>query len=389
MADGELSLILPCKSDATSLCIQLRYFHRTESESELKVVDNFQNTHIRTALPLIFRNTHNTRYAMSCGEVDGPMILGYCCGGKQIDDDIYLDTHSSVFSGSYTAKSVSDDDSVATSVVAAVNDLASGKLVLELGADLVRSASEMVIGQGLQVLKDIEFDAGSDTSSFFTHDDVEDGEDTSTYVRMDDMTLISIRSGSTAEVTKEESPALTPSEKAANAHSAAVSALHKKQADALEELRRLGEEKRSVDGDTPVTFCKNSVMEELLEEADEEDDESSGGETDDAKYANMGMSITQATESVGKYPTPLVVHQIPPPPTPPPPPEEDSSSTNALPPDFVPFWLDPPAPQDLTPATPAWVLKREEAKRKKAAREQKLLKAVPSFLRKGTFGRKK
>ena len=323
------------------------------------------------------------------GVVDGPMILGYCCGGKQIDDDIYLETHSSVFSNSYITTSVSDDDSVPTSMVAAVKDLASGQLVLELGADLVRSASEMVVGQGLQVLTNIEFDAGTDTStsSFFTDDDIEDGEDTSTYVRMDDVTLVSIKSGSTAAVSKEESPALTPSEKAANAHAAAVAALRQNQAEPIGEYRQINEDEQSVCDVTPDTSSTNSLVEELLEE----EDDSSGAETDDAKCANMGMPITQATESMENYPTPLVVHQIPPPPPPSlPPPEEDTSSTNALPPDFLPFWLDPQAPQDHTPAAPAWVLKRKEATRKKSPHELKLLKAVPSFLKKTrTFRRKK
>ena len=104
----------------------------------------------------------------------------------------------------------------------------------------------------------------------------------------------------------------------------------------------------------------------------------------------MNMPITQATEAVVYHPTPLVVHQIPLPPTPPRPLQDDALSINTLPPDFVPFWSDQPQHLPASPnLTPAWVLKREDAKRKKAAREEKLLKAVPSFLRKRTLGRKK
>ena len=324
------------------------------------------------------------------GEDDGPMILVYCCGGtssdRQIDDDNYLGMHSSVVSKSYTANSVSDNDSVATSVVAAVTDLASGELFLELGADLVRSASEMVAEQGLQVLEAIEFDEGTDTSSFFTDDDIEDGEDTSTFVRMDDMTLVSVRSGTTTEVSMKESPALTRSEKAANAHAATVATLQTEQSGALGKFRRQKEEEHPIGGDTPASLNKHSVAEEILEE----EDDSSGGETDDvnSNYANMDTPITQATESVGHHSTPLVVHQIQLPPTPPRPLQEDASSINALPPDFVPFWSDQPQHLPASPTlTPAWVLQQEVAKRKKAAsREHKLLKAVPSFLRKRTFG---
>ena len=319
------------------------------------------------------------------GEDDGPIILGYCCGGtssdKQLDDDTYLDTHSSVFFNSYTY--VSDDDSVATSVVAAVTDLASGELFLEIGADLVRSASEMVAEQGLQVLEAIEFDASTDTSSFFTDDDIENGEDTSTYVRMDDMTLVSIQSGSTMEVSMKESPALTPSEKAANAHAATVATLRTKQSEGLGKCRRQKEEKHPVVCDTPASLSKHSVAEEILEE----EDDSSGGETDDANYnyANMDTPITQASESVGHHPTPLVVHQIPTPPTPPTPPrplQDDALLINTLPPDFVPFWSEQPQHLPASPnLTPAWVQKREDAKQKKDARKQKLLKAVPSLLK--------
>ena len=314
------------------------------------------------------------------GEDDGPIILGYCCGGtssdKQLDDDTYLDTHSSVFFNSYTY--VSDDDSVATSVVAAVTDLASGELFLEIGADLVRSASEMVAEQGLQVLEAIEFDASTDTSSFFTDDDIENGEDTSTYVRMDDMTLVSIQSGSTMEVSMKESPALTPSEKAANAHAATVATLRTKQSEGLGKCRRQKEEKHPVVGDTPASLSKHSVAEEILEE----EDDSSGGETDDAKYADMDMPIAQATDSVGYNPTPLVENQHPLPPPPPPPPQDDASLINALPPDFVPFWSEQPQHLPASPnLTPAWVQKREDAKQKKDARKQKLLKAVPSLLK--------
>ena len=359
-------------------------------KSELKVDGNFRiegSPYISVQLLFVSSTTSITQMA---GEDDGLMIFGYCCGGnpsdKQLDDDTYLDTHSSIFSNSYTY--VSDDDSVAMSVVAAVTDLASGELFLELGADLVRSASEMVAEQGLQVLEAIELDASTDTSSFFTDHDIEDGEDTSTYVRMDDMTLVSIRSGSSTEVSMKESPALTPSEKAANAHAATVATLQTEQSEAVGKCRRQKEEEHPLGGDAPASLSKHSVAEEILEE----EDDSSGGETDDDNYnyANMDTPITQATESVGYHPTPLVVHQIQLPPTPPTPPrplQDDASSINALPPDFVPFWSDQPQPLPASPTlTPVWVLKREVAKRKKAAREQKLLKAVPSFLRKRTFG---
>ena len=362
-------------------------------ESELKADGNFRiEEPISVQLLFVSSTTSITQdMPIMAGEDDSPMIFGYCCGGnpsdKQLDDDTYLDMHSSVFSNSYTY--VSDDDSVATSVVAAVTDLASGELFLELGADLVRSASEMMVEQGLHVIEAIEFDASTDTSSFFTDDDIEDGEDTSTFVRMDDLTLVSIRSGSTMEVSKKESPALTPSEKAANAHAATVATLQTEQSEALEKCPRQKEEEHPVGGDTPASLSKHSVVDEILKE--EEEDDSSGGETDDdAKYANMDMPITQATESVVYHPTPLVVHQIPLPPTPPRSLQDDALSINTLPPDFVPFWSDQPQHLPASPnLTPAWVLKREDAKRKKAAREEKLLKAVPSFLRKRTLGRKK
>ena len=345
---------------------------------------------------------------------DGPMSLG-CCGTSTMpavseaepqnkkDDDTYLEDFSNSTNSGNVHKHEEEDDevSVAASVVTAVSDLVTGELALELGAEIVRSASEVLFGpcqQEMQILRDIEFDDNTEASSLYTND-TDDAED---------MTLTSLgrirrsfgRSTSSAarkqqvvesvvEEDKAEIPRTSVSDEAVK-YANALATLQQKQAEALEEHHRLKEEEPFIfAAPAPIFPRKPSVAEQVLFEAYEEDI-SAEMTSDESSTSGMFASMKTPDQDDG-FPEPMVVHKI----------HlqgstdaQDMSVTDVLPSDFVPFWTEEPSTS--TPSTTpeeyasACLKILEDKEENKSQRTKKLSKMVPSFLRKRSMiGKKK
>lgn len=335
---------------------------------------------------------------------DGPMSLG-CCGlntpvvskeqQNEKDDDtcleVSLDSSSENSSGQEGTEEDDDDNddaSVAASVVSAVSDLVTGQLALELGAEMVRSASEVLFGQcqqEMQILRDIELDGASEASSLYT-DDTDDADDMTltAFVRIrrsfGRSTSSSARKQQVVEPIEEEEAKMpeTSISKEAEKYVNALAALQQKQAEALEEHHRLKEEERfACAAPTPISPRKPSVAEQVLLEADEEEFSVDMPSDEDESSKN-------GPDQDDGFPEPMVVHKIHPQSSTD---AQDMSLTNVLPSDFVPFWAEPSNPtssssEDFTPA----LLEQTKSQHKK---QKKLSKIVPSFLRKRSMMRKK
>ena len=343
-------------------------------------------------------------------EDDGLMSLG-CCGlntpvvskEQQNDTDLEVSldsTNSKNGSGRDGAEDDDDDASVAASVVSAVSDLVTGQLALELGAETVRSASEVLFGQcqqEMQILRDIEFDGASEASSLYTDDESN---------ASDDMTLTSFgrirrsfgRStpGAKTQVVEErveEDEAEIPRRSVpdeAEKYASALATLHQKQAEALEEHHRLKEEERFIcAAPAPIFPRKPSVAEQVLFEAYEEDISAEMPSDEPSKSGTFASKISPNQDD--GFPEPMVVHKIHPQGSTD---AQDMSVTDVLPSDFVPFWTEEPCTS--TPSTTpeeyasACLKILENKEENKSQRTKKLSKIVPSFLRKRSMmGKKK
>jgi len=328
---------------------------------------------------------------------NGPMSLD-CFGSdspgvsKKGDDGTYLGVSSE-------SSNDDGDDTVSASVVGAVNDLVTGRLVQELGAvgsDIVRSASEVLLGR-CQPLDEIEFDdAYSEASSYST--DFEEA-DASDFVPCRSVPLPPARairrswsfarSNSTGTRSKKESHGDDVQEletlvaQRAEAYANALAALEQKQAEALDEHHRLVQKERSVGAS--LSPRKPSVAEQVLQEAVSFAADASFAASTPSDEGTPANPITLANETTPEpeteYPEPIIKHKIYP--LPKTQPNDDASSTVALPSDFVPFWQEvvAPSPSEIPEdPTPAWVTKREEENMRKERRS----KIIPKFLRKKT-----
>lgn len=344
-----------------------------------------------------------------CISDEGPMSLD-CCGlntpvvskgeeekNQKDDDDTYLEESSNSSNRGDSSKRDAedgddDDDSVAASVVSAVSDLVTGQLALELGAEIVRSASEVLFGQcqqEIQILRDIEFDEATDASSLYT-DDTDDAEEMTLtgFVRIRRSFGRSTSSAGRKQVEpiqeEAEVPETTIAEKAEK-YANALAALQQKQAEALEEHHRLkGEEHFVCAAPAPISSRKPSVAEQVLLEADEED-----FSADMPSDENESMETDKCADQDGGFPEPMVVHKIHPQSSTD---AQDMSSTNALPSDFVPFWTEPSNSPETNSEdfTPSWLENQEGEEQAKSQRKKnKLSKIVPSFLRKRSMMGKK
>ena len=351
--------------------------------------------------------------ALNCcvSDDDGPMSLG-CCGASAIpavskeepqkkkDDDTYLEDFSNSTNSGNVQKHEEEDDevSVAASVVTAVSDLVTGELALELGAEIVRSASEVLFGpcqQEMQILRDIEFDENTEASSLYT-DDTDDAEDMTLtgFVRMrrsfGRSTSSAARKQQVVEAVVEEEEAEIPETKAEK-YANALAALQQKQAEALEEHHRLKEEERSVCAAPASIFPrKPSVAEQVLLEADEEEF-SVDMPSDESESKKNSLASEKDPQKNDGFPEPMVVHKIHPQGSTD---AQDMSVTDVLPSDFVPFWTEEPStsspsttPEEYASACLKILEDKEESK---SQRTKKLSKIVPSFLRKRSMmGKKK
>ena len=339
---------------------------------------------------------------------DGPMSLG-CCGPStsvvsneqknkaEQDDDTYLEVSSdSSNSENKAGCSDKDDASVGASVVTAVSDLVTGQLALDIGTEIVRSASEVLFGpcqQELQILRDIDFDGATEASSLYT-DDTDDAEDMTLtgFVRIRrsfGRSTSSARKQFVEPVEEEEVPETSVAEKAER-YANALAALQQKQAEALEEHHRLKEEEHAMyAAPAPISSRKPSVAEQVLLEADEEDC-SLDMPSDESDSLQKGMIATEThADQDDGFPEPMVVHQIISQSSTD---AQDMSVTNVLPSDFVPFWAELSTTTQSSPEdfTPAWLKLQEEEEEAKSHRKKKnkLSKIVPSFLRKRTMNKK-
>ena len=335
-----------------------------------------------------------------CGLANTPIVSKEQQNKKDDDTDLEVSLDSSNSDNCSRRDEGKDDDddaSVAASVVSAVSDLVTGQLALEIGAEMVRSASEVLFGQcqqELQVLRDIEFDSASEASSLYT-DDSDDA---------DDMTLTSFgrirrslgRSIPGAKTQVVEEPvekdkaeiSRTSASDGAEKYAVALATLQQKQAEALEEHHRLKEEERFVSA-ASIFPRKPSVAEQVLFEAYEEDI-SAEMPSDESSKGGTFASKKNSDEDDG-FPEPMVVHKIHPQGSAD---AQDMSVTDVLPSDFVPFWAEEPStstssttPEEIASACFKILEDKEESK---SQRTKKLSKIVPSFLRKRSMmGKKK
>ena len=340
-----------------------------------------------------------------CGLANTPIVSKEQQNKKDDDTDLEVSLDSSNSdncSGRDEGKDDDDDASVATSVVSAVSDLVTGQLALEIGAEMVRSASEVLFGQcqqEMQVLRDIELDSASEASSLYT-DDSDDAEDMTLtgFVRMrrsfGRSTSSAARKQQVVEPLLEEEKAEIPEtsvSEEAEKYANALAALQQKQAQALEEHHRLKEEERFVSAATASIFPrKPSVAEQVLLEADEEEF-SVDMPSDESESKNNSLASEKGLNQNDGFPEPMVVHKIHPQGSTD---AQDMSVTDVLPSDFVPFWTEEPStsspsttPEEYASACLKILEDKEESK---SQRTKKLSKIVPSFLRKRSMmGKKK
>ena len=338
-----------------------------------------------------------------CGLANTPIVSKEQQNKKDDDTDLEVSLDSSNSdncSGRDEGKDDDDDASVATSVVSAVSDLVTGQLALEIGAEMVRSASEVLFGQcqqEMQVLRDIELDSASEASSLYT-DDSDDAEDMTLtgFVRMrrsfGRSTSSAARKQQVVEPLLEEEKAEIPEtsvSEEAEKYANALAALQQKQAEALEEHHRLKEEERFVSAAPANIFPrKPSVAEQVLLEADEFSADMPSDESDTKKDT---FASEKGLHQDDGFPEPMVVHKIHPQGSTD---AQDMSVTDVLPSDFVPFWTEEPStsspsttPEEYASACLKILEDKEESK---PQRTKKLSKIVPSFLRKRSMmGKKK
>ena len=368
-----------------------------------------------------------------CGkadDVESPRLLSaWCCGATDTDAAREIDTQSESKSSDINsmvksegtrraalAKSSNtsryppivfspvDESKLTMAKQRSIADrsFAESTFALELGAEIVRSASEVLFGpcqQEMQILRDIEFDENTEASSLYT-DDTDDAEDMTLtdFVRMrrsfGRSTSSAARKQQVVEPVLEEEEAEIPEtsvSEEAEKYANALAALQQKQAEALEEHHRLKEEERFVSAAPASIFPrKPSVAEQVLLEADEEEF-SVDMPSDESESKNDSLASEKGPNQNDGFPEPMVVQKIHPQGSTD---AQDMSVTDVLPSDFVPFWTE-----DSSTSTPSTTPEEyasaclkilDNKKENKSQRTKKLSKIVPSFLRKRSMmGKKK